>query len=159
MYPTEGWQYEKVKEETEVVSFTSYAKSHLPEVEKDVELSKIVGTDHDNYNKGNWLRMQSNVIYHARYTVEKYVDMAQNPDDYSSGPEPICVKQYGDEYILCQSGNHRVCHAKFAGLTYIRARVQQYLIDPTKTVNFEPVDQPNFHQSMTRKGWLSKILG
>lgn len=158
MYPAAGWQYEKVKSESEVLNFKLYRKDPLPEVEAEIELSKVVGTDHDSYNSGNWLQMQFNLLHHARYTVEEYVDMARNPDAYATGPEPVVVRQYGEEYILCQSGNHRACHAKFAGLSHIRARVQRCIMNQT-LAELQPTNRLNSAQDAAEAGgWFSKLL-
>lgn len=128
MYPEAGWQLEKLKREDEVVNYHWYRQVPLPEAIAEVELSKIVGTNHDSYNKGSWEQMRASLP--KRSTDEQYVAMVRDNPNHSEGKQPIVVSQYGEEYILCQGGNHRVCHAKFAGLRTIRARVQQYLINP-----------------------------
>ncbi|SDY30036.1 hypothetical protein SAMN04488069_107118 [Hymenobacter psychrophilus] len=95
----------------------------------EVDLGKIVGTDHSTFNTDNWIKMRDTLF--KKSTNEKYVAMVRDNPDHSEGLDPITVKQYGEEYILCQSGNHRVCHAKFTGFLTIRVRVRQHLIDPS----------------------------
>ena len=133
MYSTEGWQNEKVKEKDEVLNFKWYRKTSLPEVVAPVEMSKIVGTDYLNYAEGTWLQMLKNLKPRRTgetFPSERYFEMVRNEHDHSSGKQPITVSKYGEEYILCQSGNHRICHAKFAGIQFLQLRVQEYTLDP-----------------------------
>ena len=51
------WQHEKLKKEKEVVNFDCYLKKPFPIVVAEVELRKIVGTNHTAYDEGSWLEM------------------------------------------------------------------------------------------------------
>ena len=135
MYPAADWQKEKVKKESEATHFERYLKTSLPAVISDVNLRNIVGTDHVSYNEGNWLEMLAQLP--KRSTDEQYVAYVRdNPDhsfysEYSGvNKQPIVLHQYGDEYFICGGGNHRICHAKFAGLSHIRVEVEQHLLAP-----------------------------
>jgi hypothetical protein len=133
MYPEASWQKEIVKKPEDILDFDLYSKTHLPEVVADVELSRIVGTDHCRYYGKTWVEMLYNLSRaNASNAIasENYQRMVITNQDHSQGKQPITVRQYGEEYVLCQSGNNRVCHAKFLGIPTLRIRVQQYLLAP-----------------------------
>ena len=55
--------------------------------------------------------------------------MVRNNIDHTKGNQPITLHQYGKEYVICDGGNHRICHAKFAGLHSIRVWVKKFVLD------------------------------
>lgn len=136
MYPEASWQKQVVKKPEDILNFNLYSKTHLPEIVTDVELNKIVGTDHCRYYDRTWLEMLYNLSRAKASDAiasDIYQKMVISNRDHSQGKQPITVRQYGAEYVLCQSGNNRVCHAKFLGIPTLRIRVQQYLIAPVLT--------------------------
>lgn len=123
-----SWQFEEVKAATDVAHYHWYYPEPSPEIVAEVDLRNIVGTDHAAYNQDDWVHMRENLV--KRDTEEHYIAMVRDNPDHSEGEQPIVVSQYGEEYILRQGGNHRVCYAKFAGLRTIQVRVRQYHMDP-----------------------------
>ena len=108
----------------------------MPEVVTDVELDKIVGTTHDSYNKGTWEQMMQNLKPRREGDVfpsERYFKMVHDNHDHSQGSklfqQAITLAKYGEEYIILDGGNHRICHAKFAGIRTLKVRVQEYIIN------------------------------
>jgi len=132
MYQPKAWQREKVKREDEVINFEWYPKEPVSTIVTEIELSKVVGTTHDSYHGGDWLAMLESMP--KRSTDAEYVAMVCDNIDHSQSllptSQPITVRQYGDEYIIFWGGNHRICHAKLAGLHVIRVQVEQFIIDP-----------------------------
>lgn len=163
------WQNKKVKSQEEVLHFKWYRKTSLPEIVAPVDVGKIVGTDYPEYAEGTWLQMLKNLKPRRTgetFPSERYFEMVRNEYDHSAGKQPITVSKYGEEYILCQSGNHRICHAKFAGIQFLRLRVQEYTMDPALiAADFasrravmdatEAVKEPNlWQQVLKRLGFL-----
>jgi hypothetical protein len=168
MYPEAPWQNEVIKKPADIVDFKLYSKSHLPEIVTNVPLSKIVGTDHCRYYGSTWLAALYNLSRAKASDAaasERYQKMVIDNRDHSAGKQPITVRQYGDEYVLCQSGNNRICHAKFLGIPTLRVRVQQYVKDPALIkADFDaryPIEKvteptPLWEQVV---GWALKKLG
>jgi hypothetical protein len=135
---TEGnWQYEKVKTQEEVTNFKWYGKSSRPEFTAYVELRKIVGTTYLEYCAGDWVNMMRKLNPRREgetFPAERYFEMVRSDDDHSQVrklfDQPITVDKYGDEYIISMGGNHRICHAKFDGIKFLRLRVNEHFIDP-----------------------------
>lgn len=132
----ENWKGKKVKSLNEILHFNRYRKSPLPEIITDVEISKIVGTTYENYNKGTWGQMMKGLVPRRNTDVfpcERYFKMIRDEHDHSQGSkplqQPIALAKYGEEYVILGGGNHRICHAKFAGISTLRLRVQEYVID------------------------------
>jgi hypothetical protein len=132
------WKQEKVKSREDILHFSQYRQTSLPEIITDVELSKIVGTTYEDYNKGTWEQMMKSLKPRREKEVfpsERYFKMVHDNHDHSQGSglfqQAITLAKYGEEYIIFDGGNHRIFHAKFAGIQTLRLRVQEYIIDPT----------------------------
>jgi hypothetical protein len=131
MYPEEGWQYEKLKGLSEIAEFDRYCQMPSSHFVADVELSGIVGTTHASHSGYDWVTMRDTTLL-KKWSDEDYQAMVRDDRDHSqvkgNKTQPITLCQYGDEYIICDEGNHRICHAKFAGFRTIRVQVKRYLI-------------------------------
>lgn len=147
----EDWQKEKVKKEHEVLNFNWHRKSPLPEVIAEVELNKIVGTTHDSYNESNWLQLLAGLP--KRSPDDAYVAMVRDNMDHTKGDQPITLHQYGAEYIIYEGGNHRICHAKFAGLPSIRVWVEKFVLDPALMSSQSPAAPP-LMPAVEHRTWL-----
>lgn len=134
MYPEEGWQYEKLKGLSEVANFARYCQTPSAHFVADVELGRIVGTTHVSYSGYDWVAMRETLL--KKWPDEAYQAMVRDDRDHSqikaNKTQPITLCQYGDEYIICDEGNHRICHAKFAGFRAIRVQVKRYSIDSAR---------------------------
>lgn len=127
------WALEKVKSPREVKNFECY----VPEGHSYpawVELEKIVGTSTDHLTAGNWVEMRD--ALEKKNSNETYVEWGKTNPDHSeaSSYQPshsalrrdvISVRQYGEEYFLLESGNHRICHAKFAGVHSLQVQPER----------------------------------
>lgn len=131
--PIPEWALKKVKSPQEVDKFECY----VPEGRSYptwVELEKIVGTSTDHLTKGSWVDMRKALL--KKNSDEQYVEWGKTNLDHSeaSSYQPshsalrrdvITVRQYGEEYFLLESGNHRICHAKFACVHSLRVQLER----------------------------------
>lgn len=95
-----------------------------------VDLNKIVGTSHPDYNNKTWLEMyyhlkrEGNIIK-ALLKPEYYTDILQNEHENKSG---FSFVKIDDNYYI-SSGNHRTLLCKIKGLKYVYAPVFEYKTD------------------------------
>lgn len=94
---------------------------------EDVEVDKIVGTDHESHSKGNWLDMLLNLPRNkSNVNIGNWKRCITEGVDTTWGNKLTAIEYYkivdtGEYYI--RNGNHRTCHAKFIGLSHVLATV------------------------------------
>lgn len=92
-------------------------------IEEDVELSKIVGTDHASYDNRTWLEMLCTLKRNKYATdIEQLQDCLNS---WNGKKEKIQLHKFRGEYYI-SLGNHRICQAKFAGIPFVHAQVYVY---------------------------------
>ncbi|MCL2027550.1 MAG: hypothetical protein FWG79_03580 [Bacteroidales bacterium] len=121
-----AWTFQQVKKpDRDIPNFTFYNKSVSLGI-LDVPTEKIVGTDHDAYNKlnYNWLFMLGNL---ERYKKTPY----ENIEKFAKGEYGVIAHyaKYGEEYYCFQEANHRTCLAKFSDIKSIKAEVTEFIFD------------------------------
>ncbi len=66
----------------------------------------------------------------GRTNLDHSEDSSYQPSHFALRRDVITVRQYGEEYFLLESGNHRICHAKFAGIHSLRVQLERCFYRP-----------------------------
>lgn len=89
-----------------------------------IDLTKLIGTAHVSYTGVTWWQMRLNLKRSYVKNKEDAVNWMMEP----AQGDKACFYKFGD-YFFIESGNHRACVAKNAGVEKVKAQIIEYFFD------------------------------
>jgi hypothetical protein len=148
------WCFRKVipHHEVEHLEFYRYS-NHSTQL---ISPSRIIGTDHASYYKGNWIDMLNGLKRNSGLTSKQAITQFVEDESFT---EKKWVMKYGNTFIITQ-GNHRLCFSKFLELSHVRVKVDEYVLDVANYSIYERLNKLGIfveYEKQFKRDWTWKL--